>query len=768
MRREEDLLSGRATVVSLIILGVALSAVIHWKTRRDLGEAVSTHEREVQNEAILARGRIENSFRSIYGGLRTVARLPGVRALTPESRKSEFLDPGTREIVAEIYKNLEASVGISALSIVPFPFDPNGLDPSGRSPREPLVTFGEKTAVRPGKPGRGSSSGAEIDQFALLLTQLQLLQQFHPIEAGIEGLAYPAISGPQVTSRDDARSNRRELVYSVPIYGWSGELSGCASAVIPGSALERLLPDGEFVMVHPNYAVSILSEEPGTAEESRAHWSVGEPDRSRILSEVIPLSIQDEYPEWSLWLSAPDSAYWSRSDVRLARFSGVASHLLVWCGILFLILTLRKSTRHHRELVEANRELEAQVHERTEACDEASRLAHSATEAKSAFLAKMSHEIRTPMSAILGFTDLLLDPDTEEARRSDAIETIRRNGRHLLNLINDILDLSKIEAGRLEIERLPVKTRTLIRDMVDLLRIRAESRHTTLATELVGEIPEQFETDPTRLKQALVNLIGNAIKFTEGGNVRVRVECDRDAEKITFHVIDNGIGMTSAQVSRIFQPFSQAEPSTTRRFGGTGLGLAITKSIAELLDGEIGVKSEPGKGSTFSLTVATGSLGGIANLSELDEERYQPTPRLEMIAHIDGRVLLVEDGPDNQAIISYMLRRAGAEVMLASNGREGGELALAASRARRPFDVILMDMDMPILDGYEATRWLREEGYQGQVIALTAHAMKGDLDKCLAAGCDHYMSKPVEREDLVREVANRVGLRSTAKPTAVY
>ncbi len=762
-------MAGRATVVWLILLGVALSGVIHWKTRRDLGEAELNHASEVRSEALLARGRIENSFRSIYSGLRTVAHLPGVRALTPESRRSGAFDPGTREIVAEIYKNLAASENIAALTIVPFPFDPNGLDPTGKLPREPLVTFGEKSAVRPGVPGRGSSTSAtEIDKFALVLTQLQLLQQFHPLESGIEGIAYPAISGPQVTSRDDARSNRRELVYSVPIYGWSGELSGCASAVIPGTALEQLLPVGEFVVVHPNYAVSILSEEPGTAEESREHWVVGEPDPRRIFSEVVPLAIQDEYPEWSLWLSAPNSEYWARSDVRLARFAGIASHLFLWCGIMFLLFTLRKFTGQHLKLTVENRELDERVRERTEACDEASRLAQSATEAKSVFLAKMSHEIRTPMSAILGFTDLLLDPETEEGRRNDAIETIRRNGRHLLNLINDILDLSKIEAGRLEIERLPVKTRTIVRDMVDLLRVRAESRHTTLDTELRGEIPEQFETDPTRLKQALVNLIGNAIKFTEGGDVRVRVECDRDAEQITFHVIDNGIGMTSAQVARIFQPFSQAEPSTTRRFGGTGLGLAITRSIAELLDGEIVVQSEPGKGSTFSLTVSTGSLDGVANLSELGEERFQPEPRPEVLAHIDGRVLLVEDGPDNQAIISYMLRRAGAEVMLASNGREGGELALAASRARRPFDVILMDMEMPVLDGYEATRWLREEGYQGQVIALTAHAMKGDLDKCLAAGCDHYMSKPVEREDLVREVAHRVGLRSTAKPAPVY
>lgn len=771
-------MGGRAAIVALLLLAVGLSGLAHEKLRRDLAAAGECHVEERHTEALIARRDLEQRFRSIYEGLRTVARLPGVRAL-PSLRPGTLrvvtaeVPPDSLAVVREVAANLAASASVARLTIAPYPFDPDGLDPAGRLPRSPVLRI--DSAPLPGFRPDGEA-GPEVDDTAenrLILRQLQWLAQNHFDESTFDGIDPPAISGPEVGSGGAARfaagatrtDDLHGLVYSVPFYGEDGELCGCVSAVIPAAAIRALLPSGDYAVSHPTYGVAILGDGDGTAAAGRDFWSRGEPDPDRRHSEVLTLAIADADEKWSLWTSTPDAVFLARAEVRNATTAAFVTHGIVWAATIPLALLLELAFRERRRFAARMNDLEASLRDRAGGDAAPRRNLAENIEAKSAFLARMSHEIRTPMSAILGFTDLLCDPETSEKKRSDAIETIRRNGRHLLGLINDILDLSKIEAGKLEIERLPVKPRAIVRDVVDLLRDRAEARHTTLGTEIRAGVPEEIETDPTRLRQALVNLVANAIKFTEGGDVRIVVECERADQMIVFHVIDDGIGMTSAQVAKIFQPFSQADPSTARRFGGTGLGLTITKSIAELLQGDIRVISQPGKGSTFSLRVATGTLdGAVEPVEAVEPPEPAEAPQPVTLPEIEGRVLLVEDGPDSQAIIAYMLKRAGAEVMVASNGQEGAELALAASRAGRPFDVILMDMEMPVLDGYQATRWLREEGYHGQVIALTAHAMKGDLDKCIAAGCDHYLSKPIERAVLVREIAHRAGLRSAAKP----
>ncbi len=390
--------------------------------------------------------------------------------------------------------------------------------------------------------------------------------------------------------------------------------------------------------------------------------------------------------------------------------------------------------------------------------------AEEATRSKSEFLANMSHEIRTPMTAILGFADVLLEPDLDESDKLDTINTVRRNGKHLLAVINDILDLSKIEAGKLEVERIPCHTRRFLTDVRDMLCVRSDEKGIRLSIEIVDTIPDVIESDPTRLRQALVNLVGNAIKFGDHGVVRIMAQCDRATETLTFYVIDQGIGMTPEQIGKLFKPFSQVDSSTTRKFGGTGLGLAITKRIAGLLGGDVAVQSELGKGSMFSLTVPTGPLAGVEmvgalRLAETAAQIKPPTQALER-PKLTGRILLVEDAPDNQRLIFAILTRAGAEVVTAENGRIGLETALAARSEGQPFDLILMDMQMPVMDGYEATQRLREQGYDGQIIALTANAMSGDALKCAAAGCDHYLSKPINREVLIREIADRMGTRS--------
>jgi PAS domain S-box-containing protein len=400
--------------------------------------------------------------------------------------------------------------------------------------------------------------------------------------------------------------------------------------------------------------------------------------------------------------------------------------------------------------------------------------AEAANRAKSEFLANMSHEIRTPMTAILGFSEILLE-NAEGGPVQEAAAIIKRNGQHLLEIINDILDLSKIEAGRLRIERLPCSLPALIDEVISLMRVRAEAKGLTLTAEYAGPIPEHIQTDPTRLRQVLVNLVGNAVKFTETGSVRMVVRHRPEhapAPVLEIDVIDTGIGLEAEQLGRLFTPFMQADASTTRKYGGTGLGLAISKRLLGMLGGEISVTSRPGQGSTFTLrlpveypppAVADESLNRVPNGPRAAERiaitnqtaRGALPPRLKQKGALEGcRVLLVEDCPDNQRLIATILRRAGASVELANNGREAIDRLLQDQGAEaEPFGVVLMDMQMPVMDGYQATARLRDAGYSGAIVALTAHAMADDRLRCLSAGCDDYLIKPVQREALVATVA---------------
>ncbi len=383
--------------------------------------------------------------------------------------------------------------------------------------------------------------------------------------------------------------------------------------------------------------------------------------------------------------------------------------------------------------------------------------AETAAKVKSEFLANMSHEIRTPMTAILGYTEILMG-DKMEPRQLEAVTTIRRNGEYLLQIINDILDLSKIEAGKLEVERIPCSPSQILGEVVSLMRVRAQEKRLPLEIRFDGTMPESIQSDPIRLRQILINLTANAVKFTETGSVCVeaRIVGARSADpKLQVDVIDTGIGMSAEQTARLFKPFTQVDSSSTRRYGGTGLGLVISKRLAESLGGDITVRSVLGEGTTFTLTVTTGALEGQAVPGEPDQLPSQSDrwDNREVVGIGAGcRVLLAEDGPDNQRLISLLLKKAGMDVEVSENGRDACDRVLRARDEGRPFDVILMDMQMPVMDGYDATRELRGDGYTGAIIAVTAHAMSTDREKCLAAGCDGYLTKPVDREGLISAV----------------
>lgn len=399
--------------------------------------------------------------------------------------------------------------------------------------------------------------------------------------------------------------------------------------------------------------------------------------------------------------------------------------------------------------------------EQIEALEQARRAADAASHAKSEFLANVSHELRTPLTAILGFADTLHEPQQREAESLDAVRIIQRNGEYLLGLINDILDLTKIEAEKMTVEQIRCHPCQVVADVASLVRVRTDAKGLSFKVEYTGDIPETIQTDPTRLRQILLNMISNAVKFTEVGGVRLVTRlvrrCDGRA-LMQFDVIDTGIGMTADQVARLFSPFTQADTSTTRRFGGTGLGLVISRRLARLLGGDLSVvDSQPGLGTRFRATVAAGALDGVPMLPDparatvVGPERTSPD-RGEVTLP-PCRVLLAEDGPDNQQLIGYILRKAGASVTLVETGRAAVDAVFEAAQACCPFDVVLMDMQMPLMDGYSAARELRRRGYGGRIIALTAHAMSGDRDKCIAAGCDDYATKPIDRPAILRAIA---------------
>jgi signal transduction histidine kinase len=399
----------------------------------------------------------------------------------------------------------------------------------------------------------------------------------------------------------------------------------------------------------------------------------------------------------------------------------------------------------------------------------------AASRAKSEFLAHMSHEIRSPLTAILGFADNLLEPGVSPEEVVSAAETIKRNGQHLLEIVNDILDISKIESCRFEVEQIDCSPAQVIIDVMEVLQPRARSKGLQLKLDWRPGIPATITSDSVRLKQILLNLVSNAIKFTKTGEVRIEVKLletppasGPNEPRLQFTVTDTGIGMSPAQVQNLFVAYQQGSSWVSRTYGGTGLGLAISRELARKLGGDITVESTPGIGSRFTVTVRTGPLDGVPRLNTPEEGEALSLSRSTALMQgirLNCRILLAEDGPDNRRLLSYLLTKAGADVTLAEDGQQAVELACAAEVERRPFDLILMDMIMPGMDGAQATRTLRECGLTLPIIALTANAMSGVRQQCLAAGCDDFATKPIDRSTLLTTI--RKWLKPANTPSLV-
>ena len=411
---------------------------------------------------------------------------------------------------------------------------------------------------------------------------------------------------------------------------------------------------------------------------------------------------------------------------------------------------IQNLTRAGVELEDMNRELTEEIeyvkrmeHELKQARDKAEEM----SQAKGEFLANMSHEIRTPMNGVIGTLQLLADTELGTDQR-EYVDTAHKSAHSLLTILNDILDLSKIEAGKLNIERIPLDLREIINDLITLHTMTAEEKCIEFRAEIDDSLPKALIGDPTRIRQILANLVSNALKFTEKGHVLVRVRVlasGDDRVEIRFEIEDTGVGIEEHVKHKLFNEFTQADGSTTRKYGGTGLGLAIVRQLVEMMHGRFGVDSVPGEGSMFWFELPLAISTEPPRQQTLEQER-----ELKLKESLSGCVLLVEDNPINQMVARKMLEKIGIEVRIAGDGQEALDVL-----EQETFDAVLMDCQMPVMDGFEAARRIREQEALSElpVIAMTANVMEGDREKCIAAGMNDYIGKPVVEADLKKTLA---------------
>jgi len=415
-----------------------------------------------------------------------------------------------------------------------------------------------------------------------------------------------------------------------------------------------------------------------------------------------------------------------------------------------LMLSFNNVVKQLKKTIEEKDHVSLLLQEKANELQKASEAASSANKAKSIFLANMSHEIRTPLTAIIGFAEASLDKEQTLEERLDALKIIVKSGRHLLQIINDILDLSKVEAHKLVIERLPISPIQILTEVESIVKIHALEKNLDFRIIYFFPLPTKIYSDPIRIKQILLNLCNNAIKFTQSGHVNLHVSCNLDTQSLIFDIIDTGVGLSEEQIQKIFTPFTQADDSTTRKFGGTGLGLSLSMQLSKMLGGNLSVNSEQGVGSTFTAIIDIGEIDAeqlIHQHSELPSTKSQTNIPATYIP-LSGHVLIADDIAENQKLITMYLNKMGISTTVVNNGKSAIEEAESGS-----YDLIIMDIRMPILDGLEATTQLRKKGFTTPIIALTANAFKEDKEQCISAGFTDYLLKPIDRGKLNNTLA---------------